>query len=127
MPGHDRGHPFAVGQRRTGYIQPQIGLPRLFVEAVTLEAVLGEDRAHVAVEVERLLRFRTNSAKRKSQQIKENLGMHGRRAHREMMRCGRDYYHIPRRGAAATGFTEYVPILAAEHLRRREARGKPRG
>ena len=37
---------------RFGLIEPQLGLPGFLIEAVALEAVFGEDRADVAVEIE---------------------------------------------------------------------------
>ena len=52
--GDDRGHAVAFGQGGLGHVEPQVGLPGLFVEAVALEAVFGKDRPDVAVEIERL-------------------------------------------------------------------------
>ena len=43
-----------LDEGRFGRIEPKFGLPGFFVEAVALEAVFGEDRADVAVEIELL-------------------------------------------------------------------------
>ena len=55
MAGDDRGDVVVFDEGGVGRVQPQLGLPGFFVEAVALEAVFGEDRADVAVEIELLL------------------------------------------------------------------------
>ena len=53
--GDDRRDVVVFDEGGFGSVEPQVGLAGLFVEAVALEAVFGEDRADVAVEIERLL------------------------------------------------------------------------
>ena len=53
--GDDRGDVVVFGVGGFGHVEPQLGLAGLFIEAVALEAVFGEDRADVAVEIELLL------------------------------------------------------------------------
>ncbi len=55
MAGDDRGRVVAFCVRGIGHVEPQFGLAGFFIEAVALEAVFGEDRADVAVEIELLL------------------------------------------------------------------------
>ena len=52
LPRHDRGVSAQIRVGRTRLVQPQVRLARLRILAVTVEAVLGEDRPDVAVEVE---------------------------------------------------------------------------
>ena len=55
MAGDDRRDVVVFGEGGFGHVEPQFGLPGLFIEAVALEAVFGKDRADVAVEIELLL------------------------------------------------------------------------
>ena len=73
--GDDGGHAVAVGQRGFGHVEPQVGLPGLFVEAVALEAVFGKDRPDVAVEVELRL-GRREAGPMRSANSKKNVALH---------------------------------------------------
>ena len=50
--GDDRGDVVVLGEGGVGHVEPQLGLPAFFIEAVALEAVFGKDRPDVAVVVE---------------------------------------------------------------------------
>ena len=52
MAGNDRRDVVMFDEGRFGSVEPQFGLPGFFVEAVALEAVFGEDRPDVAIEIE---------------------------------------------------------------------------
>ncbi len=54
--GNDRRDVVVFDEGRFGRVESQVGLAGLFIEAVALEAVFAEDRADVAVEIERLYR-----------------------------------------------------------------------
>lgn len=55
MAGDDWGDVVVLGVGGICLVEPKVGLPGFFIEAVALEAVFRKDRADVAVEVELLL------------------------------------------------------------------------
>ena len=52
LPGHDAFHSLLFGEGAFAGIQSAAGLARLRIEAVALEAILGEDRADLGIEID---------------------------------------------------------------------------
>ncbi len=52
-PGHDRPHAVQLALGAALHIQPQLGLPRRRIRTVALEAVVGQQRPDVAIELHR--------------------------------------------------------------------------
>src|SRR5262249_2267586 len=71
----DGDGPVPFGERSLGHVEPELGLAGLGVEPVTGEAVVGQDRSHVAVELDRGV-VRGTTDDREKEQREEGI-LHG--------------------------------------------------